>query len=374
MDIVRFMCINPNKDVSDGILKRTFILVFRSIKGGKNFLPFHLFIYSKIIDAVKKAKETPKTYSLNVKDLKADICVDDFYPGDLKEADLFSVLNKISPEDRALLCLSIRHKINNEELASLFRTSKGTIITKINNAKTLLAKTLIETNEIAPKKMSKQQDHKECFFAKNNVSEKSKIEKHISKCEPCRNFYNWQLKIEKLFEDEPKPTISSSINKDIFEHLDLASIDRRIMYSVRTKLVARVLFVLIILGIILIAGVWVKGQNSQTRGTIQEIKISDKGVQKNEEIKYLLTTSALKKWTDVNKKVKETITNYGKSTDTPNETGFMYVIILEKTQATKLVQEIQSQENFDVKTPAETVPLDNKNNIRVEIQVNKNGI
>ena len=133
-DIVRFMCINPNKDTSDEILKKTFILVFRHIKGGKNFLPFHLFVYSKIIDAVKKTKETPKTYSLNVKDLKPELCVEDFNPADLKEADLFSVLNKISPEDRALLCLSIRHKINNEELASLFRTSKGTIISKIITA------------------------------------------------------------------------------------------------------------------------------------------------------------------------------------------------------------------------------------------------
>lgn len=368
------MCINPSKDVSDGILKRTFILVFRSIKGGKNFLPFHLFIYSKIIDAVKKAKETPKAYSLNVKDLKTDLCVEDFSPGDLKEADLFSVLNKISPEERALLCLSIRHKINNEELASLFRTSKGTIITRLTNAKTLLAKTLIEANELAPKKVFKQQDNKECFFAKNNVAEKSKIERHISKCEPCRNFYNWQLKIEKLFEDEPKPTISSSINKDIFDHLDLASIDRRIIYNVRTKLAARVIFIFIILGIISLVGLWIKGQISQTRGSIQEIKISDKVIQKNEEIKYLLTTSALKKWSDVNKKLKETITNYGKPIETPNEKGLMYMIILEKSQAAKLVQEIQSQENFDVKTPTETIPLDNKNNVRVEIQVNKNGI
>ncbi|MEI7480365.1 MAG: HIT domain-containing protein, partial [bacterium] len=106
-----------------------------------------------------------------------------------------------------------------EELASLFSTSKGTIISKTINAKTLLAKALIETNEMIPKKLVKQQDDKECFFIKNNVSEKSKVEKHILKCTPCKNFYNWQLKIDELFEAKPKPKVSSSINKDIFERL-----------------------------------------------------------------------------------------------------------------------------------------------------------
>jgi len=374
MDVVRFMCINPNKDTSDEILKKTFILVFRSIKSGKNFLPFHLFIYSKIIDAVKKAKETPKIYSLNVKDLKTNISIEDFNPSDLKEPDLFAVLNKISPEDRALLCLSIRHKINNEELASLFRTSKGTIISKVTRGKATLAKALIEFNGMVPKKLVKQQDNKECFFAKNNVSEKNKIEKHISKCEPCRNFYNWQLKIEKLFEEEPKPTISSSINKDIFEHLDLVSIDRRILYNIRTKMVARIIFIFAVLGVIFLTGLWVKTQIGSHKNSVQEIKISNNATQKNEEIKYLLTTSALKNWKEINKKIKDTITTYGQFTDSSNEKGYMYIIILEKSQAVKLVQEIQSQSNFDVKTPMETKPLDNKNNIRVEIQVNKNGI
>ena len=374
-DIVGFVCINPNKETTDEILKKTFILVFRSIKGGKNFLPFHLFIYSKIIDAAKKTKQTPGTYSINVKDLSTDVCVEDFNPADLpKETDIFTVLNKISPEDRALLCLSIRHKINNEELASLFRTSKGTIVSKIIRIKTTLAKALIEANQIAPNKPVKQQDGKECFFIKNNVSEKNKIEKHISKCVACKNFYNWQLKIDELFLSKPRPTVSSSINKDIFEHLDLFSIDRRIMYNIRTKLVARVAFIFVVLSVFLLAGLWVKKQIEPHKNPIQEIKISDKVVQKNEEIKYMLSTNALKNWKDVNKKIKETIIDYGQPSDSVNEKGMLYTIILEKTQAVKLVQQIQSQANFDVKTPVDQAPLDNKNNIRVEIQVNKNGI
>ena len=374
VDLVRFMCINPNKDLSDEILKKTFILIFRSIKGGKNFLPFHLFVYSKIIDAAKKAKETPTTYALSVKDLKTEICIEDFDPAELKEAELFSVLDKISPENRALLCLSVRHKINNDELASLFKISKGTVLSRIIKAKSTLSRSLIEVNKMTPKKSVKQPENKDCFFVKNNVSEKKKIEKHITKCAACKNFYNWQLKINKLLEDEPKPTITSSINKDIFEHLDFISIDRRIMYNVRTKLFARIAFIVIVSTVVLFAALWIKKQVGPHKNMVQEIKISSKIVQRNEETKYVLVTSIGTDWKGINKRIKDTLSTYGEFTNSSNEKGILYMIILNKAQAMKLVQEVQTQTNFDVRTLAEPVPLENKNNIRVEIQVNKNGV
>ena len=374
MDLVRFACIDPAKDVSDEILKRTFIHVFKALKGGKNFLPIHLFIYSKIVDAVKKAKETPKKYALGVKDLKTDVNIENYNPADLKEPELFKVLNKISPEDRILLCLSIRHKVNNEELATLFRTSKGTIITRTVKAKAALAKALIDSNDISSKKQFKGIDSKTCFFTKSNISEKSKIEKHIAKCEPCRNFYNWQIKIDKLFDEEPKPTLSSSINRDIFKHLSLTSIDRRFLYNVRTKWKARTAFIVIILGLVALMLLWIKNNRHSQRNTIQEIKISSVVVQKPTEIKYYLSTTALKNWKDVNKNLKDIIKAYGEGVDAANEQGALYTIILDKENALKLVQEIQAASNFEVKTLPETQPLKDPKLVRVEIQVNKNGI
>ena len=344
------------------------------MKGGKNSLPIHLFIYSKIIDAVKKAKETPKKYALGVKDLKTDINIESYNPSDIKEPELFKALDRISPEDRILLCLSIRHKVNNEELATLFRTSKGTIMSRSVKAKIALAKAIIGANGMSPKKQLKGIDNRTCFFVKNNVSEKTKIEKHISKCEPCRNFYNWQIKIEKLFDEEPKPRSSSSINRDIFKHLSLASIDRRLLYNVRTKWKARTTFIVVVLGIAALTVLWVKSNKGTTRNAVQEIKISSVNTQKETEVKYSLSTTALKNWKDVNKKLKDTITAYGEVADTANEQGALYTIILDKENALKLVQEIQADANFDVKTLPETQPLKDPKLVRVEIQVNKNGI
>jgi hypothetical protein len=87
-----------------------------------------------------------------------------------------------------------------------------------------------------------------------------------------------------------------------------------------------------------------------------------------------LSTTALKNWKDVNKKLKDTITAYGEVADTANEQGALYTIILDKENALKLVQEIQADANFDVKTLPETQPLKDPKLVRVEIQVNKNGI
>jgi len=375
-DLIRFACIAPNKNTSDEILKKTFILVFRSIKSSKRkeSLPLHLFIYAKTIEAVKKAKQTPPKHALGVKDLKKDISIENFNPADIKEPDLFGALNRISPEDRMLLCLGIRHKINSDELATLFKSSRGTVISRSNDAKASLAKAIIEAADISPRKQLKDTDSKDCFFAKNNVAERSKIEKHISKCEACRNFYNWHVKIDKLFEEEPKPVISSSINREIFQHLNAVSIHRRLLYSIRTKWNARVAFVVALLLLLSGTALWIRSYKGPRKSPVQEIKISNIEAKKEVDIKYSLTTVALKDWKDMNKKIKETIKNYGDGSENANEQGVLYTIILDKNEAIKLVQEIQAQANFDVKTVTETQPLKSANDIRVEIQVNKNGI
>ncbi len=374
MDLLRFACIDPAKDVRDELLKKTFIQVFHALKNGKNFLPIHLFIYYKTMEAVKKAKETPSKHSIGVKDLKTDVNIEYYSPSDLKEPELFKVLNRISPEDRILLCLSIRHKINDEELATLFKTSKGTIISRTARARTELAKSMIANSEISPKKNVRTLDSKTCFFIKNDMSEKTKIEKHISKCEACRNFYSWQVKIDELFRIEPKPTTLPSINRDIFKQLSHSSIDRRFLYNVRTKWKARTAFIIAILAITSLMIIWIKSNKRSERGSIQEIKISNVVNTNQTQIKYSLSTTALKDWKDTNKKLKDLIVSYGNGAEAANEHGLLYTIILEKPAALKLVQEIQSSANFDVKTPSETEPLADPNLVRVEIQVNKNGI
>ena len=383
LDVVRFACINPSKEVADEILKKAFVHVFRSMKGGKNMLPIHLLIYEKTISAVKRSKDTPPKQILSVKDLKVDVLIEGFNPNDIKDVDIFNALNKVSPEDRVLLCLSIRHKINYEELATLFNTSTGTIISRLVKGKTAIARGIIEHyNMTASKKSPSVSDSKECFFVKNNAlatEQKSKIEKHISKCEACKNFYNWQTKIEKLLEQEQKPTINSSINKDVFKHLSFLSFEKRLLYSIRTKWTARVISIVALVVIILLSLLWLNKKPNKQYGTAQEIKIISNTKQSNSDIKYTVSSLYNKDPKTTNKDLKELIDTYIKErtqenySDISDDKGYQYKIIMNKEDALRFIQELQEKGNFDIKTSAETNTLGDSNNIRIEIQVNKNG-
>ncbi|MEI6093005.1 MAG: hypothetical protein WCQ47_04895, partial [bacterium] len=113
LDLIRFSWIKSSRENNEAVLSRIFVSVFRALRNKHaTILPVHLFIYHRAVKTILKTKSLPKREHPSVKELDADVVIEDFNPKDYKETMIVDKFKAIEPTERLILCLNVRHKIS----------------------------------------------------------------------------------------------------------------------------------------------------------------------------------------------------------------------------------------------------------------------
>ncbi len=243
-DLILCTSCGQKPELGDQIFSEIFINVFKTFKNSKIKYSTHLLIYIKAKEALLKNKKmTPKKIML-IKDLEFPIDPSKIAPVELKNIDAMDTLKYISPSERIIAVLALRHHMNVNEIATIFNTSTGSILTKLNRIKADLASSVISTLKNV-KETPFVEDTKLCFNIKQiepsyslslmTKDEQTKTSRHISKCSYCKNYYSWGQKITNLVESIEQKKSPETNNRAIFEKLEKRAIDEIILNSIRNN-------------------------------------------------------------------------------------------------------------------------------------------
>lgn len=239
LDLVVFANAGRTDQNTNNIFKAIFISIFTKLSKENSTYPLYISIYDYAVRDIKKSKKIFKK-NVSTKDLALSINIEDFNHEEYTDADIFKALESIDKTERMILCLLIRHKLGIEELATLFSSTPGTILSKISKSRIDLARALISLNKNPRSKQAKTLT--DCFYVRNmqtrhnyglsSKEESSKLNKHLQKCSSCKNFYGWHQLISNLIEQAPVSSIDRQINADIFDRLSKRSFLPNLWYTV----------------------------------------------------------------------------------------------------------------------------------------------
>lgn len=243
-DLILCTTCKKQPELGDQIFSEIFINVFKTFKNSKIKYPTHLIIYIKAKEALLKNKKITPKKTNSIKDLEFPIDPSKIVPVDLKNTDIINTLEHISPKERIIAVLALRHHMNINEIATIFNTSTGSILTKLNRIKADLASAIISTLKNV-KESPVTEDTKLCFNIKQmeplyslslmSKEEQTKASRHISRCSYCKNYYSWGQKITNLVESIEQKKSPETNNRVIFEKLEKKAIDEMILNSIRNN-------------------------------------------------------------------------------------------------------------------------------------------
>ncbi|MBN1113800.1 MAG: sigma-70 family RNA polymerase sigma factor [Oligoflexia bacterium] len=240
-DLITYSCILTEKKTLSLLLSRTYCSIYSDIRTRKITTPLHMFIYRHTIENIVNFEKLPQKSVPVIKELDNSVSINEYKLTSFDESELFSALKTLTPEERIILCLKYRHKLNIREISSLFKTTPGTIYSKILSGKSQMAEHIIKSKLIIEKNATSSKNST-CFFIKNLQSryenrlllpdKTEEIENHLEECKSCRNFYSWQSSIEKAFEKGSTLTDYSAITSSVFGRVSRASILKNALYFV----------------------------------------------------------------------------------------------------------------------------------------------
>ena len=398
LDLVRFSGINASRDDTESVLTRIFVSIFKGLKKTRHIdLPLHMFIYHRAIRTILRSKNLPKKITPSIKELDTDVNIEEFDPEDFRDIDITEAFKAVGPLERIVLCLNVRHKFSVDETATILSMTPGTILSLLHKSRIKIAKHIISGNKQSAKR-APSKDTKECFFTMNLESsyrlhllqkdELAKVEKHLSKCEQCRVFYNWHNTIDDLIRKVEQPALDSKINMHIFDHLEKLAFLRNLLYNLRHNWMVKVPSIIILLIIVTLISFSYCGAPNHKRSTIRyrtapvtqtvqtqspaqiviEKKTSYKLIAKN-IYRKTLSKKILKVLTTMNARPisdgMEILISDGKTN------SFNFVI--DKKDINTVLDKIKKLNNFEV-TEQEDTGKTGKDDIRVEVLVNINNV
>lgn len=255
-DLISYTSCSKDQKVKDELFCDTFINIFRSIKDTKVKYPVHLVVYDKAKDLICKGKKVQAKKVPSIKELKAPVDISSVHPVELKGVDLAEILEHLDPKDRLIAVMMLRHHANINELASILSTSTGSILARIGRVRTELTRAIYSTLK-NPKEAHNYEHTKLCFSTRSMEpqfslgmlpkDEQTKINRHISKCTACRNFYTWNERVSDLFVSAPEQNAPETASNMIFERLQGKVIDDTAIHYVRTGWKTRLAILLTLL-------------------------------------------------------------------------------------------------------------------------------
>ncbi len=258
LDLVIFANAGRVDQNTNNIFKTIFISIFTRLPKENSPFPVHIGIYTHAINNIRRSRKIFQK-QLGTKDLSNSINIEEFDPDEYIDGDIFRSLESINKAERVLLCLLIRHKLGIDELATLFSSTPGTILSRISKSRIELARALINLKKTNNQRTVKALN--ECFYTKNmqtrqnhglcSKEENSKINKHLQKCTACKNFYAWQELISKLIEKAPTPSPDRQINADIFYRLSKRSFLPNLWYTIYKSWLVRTSVLISLLALII---------------------------------------------------------------------------------------------------------------------------
>lgn len=258
LDLIRFSWIKSSKENSEAVLSRIFVSVFKALRNKHaTEFPIHIFVYHRAVKTILKTKSLTKKHEPSVKELDNDINIEDFDPNDYKNTRIIEKFNSITPLERLILCINVRHKLSIDETATIFSITPGAVLSKLNKSRTDIAKEIIRTSSNTVRKvLAKKPETKDCFFAKNLQSshladalkekDKKQLEDHLSKCKNCKTYYEWNLLIDALINQVEKPILDNQVNRHIFYQIERFALLRNILYKLKNSWKLKVPFVTLI--------------------------------------------------------------------------------------------------------------------------------
>jgi len=348
-----------------------------------------MLVYTKAVEHISKSKKIYQKKQISIKELKAPTDISAVTPADIKNLDGLELLGFFSPQERILVVLALRHHMGIDELATVFSTSRGAILTRLNKLKTELASiainTLKEKQEIAG-----QEETKACFATKRaepqyslydlKKEEQNKILKHISKCSMCKNFYTWNQKITNLMESISDEKPHQKNYRLIFEKLEKKDVDEIVFHYIKTGWKTRLALLASV--IIILAGsfyfFYSKKEPTQNKG----FKTTEQQALAKNEIKNILIKitidTAQKEVGTTTVHAKEMVNMFSSHEDKNMETTseddkhFYYTFLTPLENKDSLLEKAKEFGNASVVQETTEQELPN-NKVKVEIWVNKNG-
>jgi hypothetical protein len=260
LDLVLFANAGRMDQNTSHIFKTIFISIFTKLSRENSAFPVYISVYDYAVRDIKRSKKIFNR-KISTKDLEKSINIEEFNHEEYIDSDISKALESIGKTERMILCLLIRHKLGIEELATLFSSTPGTILSKISKSRIELARAIISLNKNSKPKQTKTLN--DCFYVRNmqtrhnyglsSKEENSKINRHLQKCAACKNVYAWHQLISKLIEQVPAPSPDRQINADIFDKLSRRSFIPNLWYTiykswmVRTSILISAIILLITL-------------------------------------------------------------------------------------------------------------------------------
>jgi len=392
LDLVMFSWISPSKENIESSLTKIFVSVFRGLKKKNIQVPLYLFVYLRAIKALLRSKGIPKKIKPPVRDLGNDVSIEEFSPKDFKRIDILESFRVINPSERIILCLNVRHRLSTEEIATLFSVTSGTILTKLHKSRVKIAKQIIRSVHPEAKKPPIKES-RECFFTKNMESsyrtgllkkdEASKITKHLSKCQMCRNFYDWNDEIDKLIEKVEKPTLDNQINKHVFYHLEKIAFVRNTIYNLRHNWMVKVPAIIAFLVVISLVVSSYRSDNKHKKALpkrstympYQSAQVKAEA-QLEKKLTYKFTAKTAKR-KSTSKKLVEILKGFNArpantAAEIMSDDGKVnyFHFLINKKDLNQLLETIKGLDTFEMTEETDTV-VSGKDDIRVEVWVKK---
>ena len=398
LDLVSFSWINASREETESALTRIFVSIFRGLKKTRHIdLPMHMFIYHRAIRTILRSKNLPKKTAPSIKELDNDVNIEEFNPEDFRDIDIKEAFNAISPLERIVLCLNVRHKFSVDEVATILYLTPGTVLSILHKSRIKIVKHIIRANRPNTKRVPSKET-KECFFTMNLESsyrlhilqkdEVAKVEKHFLRCEQCKIFYKWHNTIDELITRVEQPTLDSKINMHIFDHLEKFAFFRNLLYNLRHNWMVKVpilIILLIIAGLVSFSYCGAPNQKKQmiryrtvpVYQTMQTQNPAQTIIEK--KTSYKLTAKTIYK-KSLSKKIMKLLTTMNarpisNDIDIMSSDGKMnyFNFVVDKKDITTVLDKIKKFDSFEV-TEQDDTGKTGKDDIRVEVLVKINNV
>ncbi|MCX6111708.1 MAG: sigma-70 family RNA polymerase sigma factor [Proteobacteria bacterium] len=394
LDLVNLSWINSSRENNESVLTRIFVSIFRGLRKSK--LPLYMFIYSCAIKTILRSKNLSKKITPSIKELDSDVNIEEFNPGDFRDIDIKDAFTAISPLERIILCLNVRHKLSTDEIATILSITPGTILSMLHKSRIKIAKYIIKTNKPDAKKSSLKET-KECFFIKNmepsfrlgilQKDEAAKAARHLSRCSQCKIFYEWHNTIDALVLKVERPVFDNQINMYIFYHLEKFAFLRNILYNLKHNWMVKVPVItalLVILSLVFLSRcsdpnykktVILKSRTDTMSQRMQQQTPVKAAIEK--KMSYKLITHTIHRKT-LSKKILKLINSINArsisiGTEIMNDDGRTnyFNFVVNKKDINMFLDKIKTLDNFEI-NELEDINTIGKEDIRVEVWVKIN--
>ncbi len=388
-DLISCTTCSSQQSVQEQLFSETFIDIFKAIKNTKVKHPIHILVYIKAKNAILRNKKVYQKKQTSIKELKVPVDISTIAPVDIKKLNGVELLDFFTPQERVLVVLALRHHMGINELATLFSTSPGAILTRLNRIKTELARLAINTLK-EKKETAGPEDTKACFVTRKiepqyslgclEKDEQNKILKHLSKCTSCKNFYSWNQKISDLVEAIDHKKTPQKNDRLIFEKLEKKAIDELVIHYIKTGWKTRL--VLLLSSVTILTGLFFFFYLDKKPVQNKELKITEQQVLTKSIIKNILIKITInmpqKDINKANEQAKEIVDMFSsqekEDTKTTSEDNkyFYYMFVTPTENKESLLEKMKGLDNVNI--VQEIIEQEEPNNkVKVEIWVNKNG-